>query len=77
MVMGGYSCPEGRGLKYQHCIPDGHFSHIFVVKLVMFILKNEKVVGDGPFFKKEYNLIVNEVAGVQGDCNIEGLDGQT
>ena len=43
----------------------------------MFILKNEKVVGDGPFFKKEYNLIVNEVAGVQGDCNIEGLDGQT
>ena len=36
MVMGGDSCPEGHGLRSQHCILDGHFSHIIVAKIVMF-----------------------------------------
>ena len=27
---------EGRGFKSQHRILDGHFSHLFVVKIVMF-----------------------------------------
>ena len=37
MVMGRDSRSEGRGFKSQHCILDGHFSHIFVVKIVMFV----------------------------------------
>ena len=37
MVMGGDSCPDGRGFESQHCILDGHFSQIFVVKIVMFV----------------------------------------
>ena len=37
MVMGGDSCPEGRGFKSQHRILDGHFSHKFVVKIIMFV----------------------------------------
>ena len=36
MVMGGDSCPEGRGCESQHHILDGHFSHVFVVKIVCF-----------------------------------------
>ena len=35
LVMGGGSCSEGRGFESWHCIIDGHFSHIFVVKIVM------------------------------------------
>ena len=56
MVMGGDSCSEGCGFKSQHSILEGHFSHLFVVKIVMFVLKktkiNEKEAGDGPFLKK-------------------------
>ena len=37
MVMGRDSCLEGRGLESRHRILDGHFSHIFVVKIVMFV----------------------------------------
>ena len=50
--MGGDSCPEDRGFKSQHCILDGHFSHIFVVKSFCLFKKtkiNEKEAGDGPF----------------------------
>ena len=35
VVTGGDSCSVGRGLKSLHYILDGHFSHIFVVKIVM------------------------------------------
>ena len=35
VVMGGDSCSEGRGFESQHRILDGHFSHLFVVKIVM------------------------------------------
>ena len=56
VVMGGDSCSEGCGFKSQHCILEGHFSHLFVVKIVMFVLKktkiNEKEAGYGPFLKK-------------------------
>ena len=34
MVTGGGSCYEDRGFKSQHCVQDGHFSHLFVVKIV-------------------------------------------
>ena len=41
VVMGADSCSEGHGFESQHCILDGHFSHIFVVKIVMFVKKEE------------------------------------
>ena len=34
--MGGDSCSEGRGFESQHHILNGHFSHLFVVKIVIF-----------------------------------------
>ena len=49
VVMGEDSWAEGCGFEAQHQIQDGHFSHIFVVKIVMFIWKdekNEKEAGD-------------------------------
>ena len=36
VIMGGDSYCEGRGFESQHRVLDGHFSHIFVVKIVMF-----------------------------------------
>ena len=54
VVMGGDSCSEGCGFESQHHILNGHFSHLFVVKIVILFEKtkiNEKVAGDGPFFK--------------------------
>ena len=35
VLMEGDSCSEGRGFESQHCILNGHFSHVFVVKIVM------------------------------------------
>ena len=32
MVMGGDSCPEGRGFDSWYCILGRHFSYIFVAK---------------------------------------------
>ena len=43
VVMGGDSSPEGRGFESQQHILDGHFSHIFVVKIVRFVQKDENV----------------------------------
>ena len=37
VVMGGDSCSKGWGFESQRCILDGHFSHLFVVKIVMFV----------------------------------------
>ena len=39
--MGGDSCSEGHRFESQQCLLDGHFSHIFVVKFVMFVWKYE------------------------------------
>ena len=35
VVMGGGSCSEGCGFDSQHHTLDGHFSNLFVVKIVM------------------------------------------
>ena len=37
MVIGGDSCFEYCGFESQHCMLDGHFSFIIVVKIVMFL----------------------------------------
>ena len=43
VVMWGDSCSKGRGFESRHHILDGHFSHIFVVKIVMmFVWKDRK-----------------------------------
>ena len=55
--MGGNSCNEGRGFESQHCKMDRKISHIFVVKNVMFVWKDEnkqKEAGDCPFLEKVY-----------------------
>ena len=41
MGMGGDSCSKGCGFESKHHILDGHFSHIFVVKIEMFVWKDE------------------------------------
>ena len=56
MVMGIDSCYEGRRFKSWHCILDGHFSHLFVLKNCGDVcLKrpkiNEKEARVGPFKK--------------------------
>ena len=54
VVMGGDSRSKGHGFKSRHRIVDGHFSHIFVVKICNVCLKrpkiNEKDAGVGQFF---------------------------
>ena len=39
--MGGHSYSKGRGFESQHRILDGHFSHLFALKIVMFVQKYE------------------------------------
>ena len=41
VVMGGDSHPKGRGFESRYRILDGHFSHLFVVKIVMCVWKDE------------------------------------
>ena len=41
MVIGGDSYSEGCEFESQHCILDGHFSHLFLVRIVMFVEKDE------------------------------------
>ena len=42
MVMGDNSCSRGRGFESRRNILDGHFSHLLVVKIVLFFLKKTK-----------------------------------
>ena len=37
VAMGRDSRSKGRGFESWHHILDGHFSHVFVVKIVMFV----------------------------------------
>ena len=58
MVMGGDSRPEGRGFESWHCILDGRFLHIFVVKIVMYVRKDENKTKNRPrmahiFYKRK------------------------
>ena len=44
VVMGGGSRSKGRGFESRHHILDGHFSHIFVVKICNVCLKRPKII---------------------------------
>ena len=48
VVTGGDSWSEGCGFKSQHSTLDGHFSHILVVKIVMFVSEDENKLKRGP-----------------------------
>ena len=37
VVMGGDSCSKGLWFESQYRMQDGHFSHLFVVRIVMFV----------------------------------------
>ena len=41
VVMGGDSCSEGCGFESQHRILNGHFPHIFVVKILILFEKTK------------------------------------
>ena len=64
VFMGGDSCSKGRGLGSQHSILDGNFSNFFVVKIVMFVRKDENKLKRGPIIKimEAYNSEVFEPA---------------
>ena len=54
VVIGGGSCSKGHEFESRHHILDGYFSHLFVVRIVMFFVKtkiNEKEAKEGPFFE--------------------------
>ena len=73
MVMGGDSCSEGWGFKFQHRILDGHFFTLICCKTVlMFVSKrrkiNEKEAGDGPFLASNFFIPTNVI-----DANLSSL----
>ena len=58
VVMGGDSSTEGRGFQYLHHILNGHFSHSFAVKIVIFVWKdkNQHKRGQGRLFFKKCSI---------------------
>ena len=59
--MGEYSCSKSCGFESQHRILDTHFSHLFDVKIVMFVWKkniNKKEAGVGPFKKSIQDCLI-------------------
>ena len=74
MVMGGDSRSEGCGFESWHHILDGHFSHIFVVKICNVCLKrpkiNEKEVEVGPFLKNSSTQIMSLVEAMKGHLSM-------
>ena len=41
MVIGGDVCSKGRGFESQHCLLEGHFSHLFAAKIVICVCKDK------------------------------------
>ena len=62
VVMGDDLFPRGCGYESRHRTLDGHFSHLFCVKIVLFVWKDWKTRkrgrGQPIFFKKNGNLWV-------------------
>ena len=72
------SCSEGCGFESQHRILDGHFSHLFVVKVVMFVCEVEnkqKVAGDGPFDSLKNKLLLQSLLVVFNYVRLFGAPG--
>ena len=64
VVMGGDSCSEGHEFESQHRILDGHdiFSHIFVVKIVMFVWKDNNKWKRG----RGLPIIIKRIVSIRG-----------
>ena len=61
VVLGEDSCSKGHELESQHHILDGHFSHLFVVKIVMCVWKDENKLKRRPglaLFKKTGHQLI-------------------
>ena len=59
MVMGRDSLSKVCGFESQHRILDGHFSRVFVVKIVMMFFEKTEIKKEarvGPF-KKRFNIL--------------------
>ena len=71
VVMGGDSCSKGRGFESRRRILDGHniFSHIFVVKIVMFVWRDKNKWKRGRewpiFFIKKLSWVVSQRISVE------------
>ena len=48
MVMGGDLCSKGHEFESWQCIVDGYFSHLFLVKIVMSVCKDENKIKKRP-----------------------------
>ena len=55
MVMGGDSCFKGRKLESRHCILNGHFSHLFVVKIVVCVCERGRA---WPFCENNNEIVL-------------------
>ena len=58
--MGEDSCSKSSGFESQHCARDGHFSHLFVVRIVLFVWKDKNKQKRGrelPIFKKNWIVL--------------------
>ena len=71
LVIGVNSYPEGRGFESQHRILNGHFTNIFVVKIVVCLKKtkiNKKEAGYGPFYKE---ITCISYAPIESPCSLQ------
>ena len=58
MVMGRDSRSNGRGFESRHSILDGHFSHLFVVKIFNVCLQRPKINKKRPGLSHFYNVVI-------------------
>ena len=68
VAMRGPSCSKGRGFESRHSILDGHFSHLFVVKLQWCLFERPKINNKRGrsrsfFYKKTYPAATVNVVG--------------
>ena len=60
VVMGDYSSSKGCGFKSWRHILEGHFPHLFVVKMYFLLEKtkiNKKEAGVGPYLKNDFATV--------------------
>ena len=76
MVMGDGYCSRGCGFESQRHKLDGHFSHLFVVNIVMWFEKmriNEKRPGLAHFKQKNQCFLLIHVVGIFTSIKLQYL----
>ena len=59
MIMGDNSCSKGRGFesRFRIVVTFGQFSHLIIVKNVLFVkTENKRKIGQGFYLKKIFDL---------------------